>query len=86
MSCQFCYVRFMHTKALKIRVRVKMEPELEAIAGKWPLETRRQFAEKLGRWKHQLEYSSDIIEMDLFRAIQQQPELKILHPRKAKRN
>jgi hypothetical protein len=47
-----------------MRVRVKLEPELESIAGDLSVEQRRRMAVKLKRWAHQLEVTAFILERD----------------------
>jgi hypothetical protein len=44
--------------------RVKLEPELEAIAGDWPPAKRLEMARKLARWSRQLRITGLIILAD----------------------
>ena len=55
-----------------IKIRIRLEPALEAIVANWTPERRRKLAKKLGRWVRQLELSATIIEGDL-RALQIPP-------------
>jgi hypothetical protein len=44
--------------------RVKLEPELEEIAGLWPAAKRFEMARKLARWVRQLRTSARIMMLD----------------------
>jgi hypothetical protein len=70
-----------------IKIRVRLEPALEAIVANWPPERRRKLAAKLGRWARQLELSARIIEKDL-RAlgIPRPPSLKWVKKERAQMN
>lgn len=50
---------------MKIRKRVMLEPELEAIAGKWGAIHRLEMAKMFRRWAHQLEVSALMICRDV---------------------
>ena len=63
--------------------RVKLEPELEAVAGGWSEAKRLALARKLRRWAHQLEISAAIMELDARRRSAHRPVLKFVAPRKA---
>jgi hypothetical protein len=63
--------------------RVKLEPELEAVAGGWSEAKRLALARKLRRWAHQLEISAAIMELDARRRNGHRPVLKFIAPRKA---
>lgn len=47
-----------------VRIRVKMEPELEEEAGALTASQRRIMAQKLERWVHQLRVSAKILDRD----------------------
>lgn len=53
----------MHNQ-VTIRIRVRMEPDLEEIAGHMRPHQRRQLARKFFRYAKQLYVSADIIERD----------------------
>ena len=63
--------------------RVKLEPELEAVAAGWSAAKRLALARKLRRWAHQLEISAAILELDAHRQGAHRPVLKFVAPRKA---
>jgi len=63
--------------------RVKLEPELEAVAADWSAAKRLALARKLRRWTHQLEISAVILELDAQRRGTHRPVLKFVTPRKA---
>jgi hypothetical protein len=44
--------------------RVKLEPELEEIAGSWPTAKRFEMARKFARWAQQLKISAKIMSAD----------------------
>jgi hypothetical protein len=66
--------------------RVKLEPELEAVAGEWSEAKRRALARKLRRWAHQLEVSAAIMELDARRRNGRRPVLRFVAPRQAALN
>lgn len=53
----------MHLKEQR-KIRITLEPELEAIVKNWSIQKRRALAAKLARWKHQLDLSANIMERD----------------------
>lgn len=69
--------------ALKSR-RVKLEPELEAIAAFWPAAKRLEMARKFTRWARQLRISGLILFSDSHRV--SRPVLRFVGPRKARLN
>jgi hypothetical protein len=51
-------------KKEKCEPRVKLEPELEEIAGSWPAAKRFEMARKFARWAQQLKISAKIMSAD----------------------
>ena len=64
--------------------RVKLEPELEAIAAFWPAAKRLEMARKFRRWARQLRVSGLILFSDSHPT--SQPALRYVGPRKARLN
>lgn len=69
--------------ALKSR-RVKLEPELEEIAGFWSASKRLEMARKFRRWARQLRVSGLILLRDAHPT--SRPSLPFVGPRKARLN
>ncbi len=62
-----------------LKIRVRLEPELEELAASWSPEKRRVMAKKLRRWARQLDVSAHILTSD---HSPRQPSLKVLPHRK----
>lgn len=65
----------------KLVVRVRMEPELERIAGNFSVSARLALAKKFYRWAHQLRVSARILQADLL-PNRRRPLLKPLKQRR----
>lgn len=65
---------------MKVKVRVRLEPELEAIVSDWTASKRLAMARKLERWSRQLRVSAKIIIVDS--TPDRQLSLKFVPPRK----
>jgi len=70
----------------KIQPRVKLEPELEEIAGSWPTAKRFEMARKFARWAQQLRISARIMSADARGGRHHQRRLRYLGLRKASLN
>lgn len=54
----------MQDQKKELKIRVRLEPELEAIAGELDAHGRKRVAKKFKRWAHQLEVSAVILISD----------------------
>ena len=72
--------RMTHEKG---QSRVKLEPELEEIAGSWPTAKRFEMARKFARWAQQLKVSAKIMTADAQGGRHPRPDLRYVAPRKA---
>jgi hypothetical protein len=88
MSNPPCKLARMNVKEkIKTYSRVRLEPELEEIAGLWPANKRLEVARKFKRWAHQLQVSGRIMLRDAASCQRpRRPSLPSLAPRKAALN
>lgn len=71
-------------KKEKVIIRVRLEPQLEEVAGKMTPAERRTLARKHERWAHQLKVSADVI--DAHSGPKPKPRLRYLPECKCARN
>jgi hypothetical protein len=74
----------MQDQNKELKIRVRLEPELEQIAGGLDAVSRKRVARKFKRWAHQLEVSAIILIRDA--APRPRPVLRRLSPRRLRLN